>query len=97
VRQHLWWPSGIRYVVWIIQFDVFTCPVRMPRRDLDVVASRGQSSSRVGGPHQGTETKLSTFLHFFYLPQVMQVKSENKKNYLWLQVAGKALVVSINE
>jgi hypothetical protein len=25
--------------------------------------------------HQGTDTKLSTFLHFFYLPQVMQVKS----------------------
>jgi hypothetical protein len=47
--------------------------------------------------HQGTETKLPTFLHFFYLPQVMQVKSENKKNYLWVQVAGKALVVSINE
>jgi hypothetical protein len=47
--------------------------------------------------HQGTETKLSTFLHFFYLPQVMQVKSENKRNYLWVQVAGKSLVVSVNE
>jgi hypothetical protein len=46
--------------------------------------------------HQGTDTKLSTFFHFFYLPQVMQVKS-GKNNIICVQVAGKALVVSINK
>jgi hypothetical protein len=31
--------------------------------------------NEVGRVGVGTDTKLSTFLHFFYLPQVMQVKS----------------------